>query len=112
MKTSLLIKYAVLAGALPLLAGCVEREVVYRNRPGPAVVEEAPVPPPPRAEVISVAPGPQALWFWAPGCWVWRGHWVWGGGHWMHRPHPGAVWVGPRWEWRGHHRVWAEGYWR
>ncbi|HEX9046965.1 MAG TPA: hypothetical protein VF988_08045 [Verrucomicrobiae bacterium] len=113
MKTSFLIKCAAIGVGLPLLAGCVEREVVYRDRPGPAVVEEEiPAPPPPQTEIITVAPGPPVLWFWAPGYWEWHGHWVWVRGHWMHRPHPGAIWIGPHWDMRGHHRVWIQGYWR
>jgi hypothetical protein len=103
----------VLAGALlPLLAGCVEREVVYRPGPGPAVVEEeAPAPPPPQTEIVTVAPGPISLWFWAPGVWEWRGRWVWTPGRWMARPHPGAVWIGAHWDRHGHRRVWVSGYW-
>ena len=112
MKSSFLIKCALLGASLPLLAGCVEREVVYRPAPGPAVVEEAPAPPPVQAEVVTVAPGPLAVWFWVPGGWEWNGRWVWAGGHWAHRPHPGAVWVGAHWGVRGGHRVWIHGSWR
>ena len=116
MKNSLLIKCALLAAALPLFAGCVEREVVYRDRPapppGPGVVDEAPAPPPPQTEVITVAPGPVEAWYWVPGCWEWRGSWVWVGGRWAARPHPGAIWVGSHWGWHGRHRVWVGGYWR
>ena len=112
---SLLVKTALICGILPLFAGCVEREVVYRDRPAPAPVvveDEAPAPPPVQTEVVTVAPGPLDVWFWAPGCWEWRGRWVWVGGHWMARPHPGAVWVNAHWGWRGHHRVWVTSYWR
>lgn len=112
MKNSNLIKYALIGAILPLFAGCVEREVVYRDRPAPVVEEETPAPPPPQTEVVTVAPGPTDVWFWAPGCWEWRGRWVWTGGHWVARPHPGAVWVGAHWGARGHHRVWVGGYWR
>jgi hypothetical protein len=115
MKTSNLIKYALVGASLPLLAGCVEREVVYRDRPAryqEEVVVTDPGPPPPvQTEVITVAPGPLDVWFWAPGCWEWRGHWVWAGGHWMARPHRGAVWVGSGWVVRGHGRVWVSGHW-
>ena len=113
MKKSFLVRPLLIAACLPLLASCVTREVVYRDRPAPGVVvEEAPAPPPPQTEVITVAPGPLALWFWTPGCWEWRGHWVWVGGRWAHRPHHNAVWVGPHWGWHGHHRVWVGGGWR
>jgi len=110
MRTSLLIKCALLGASLPWLASCV----VYRDHPTPvsAVAEEAPAPPPPQTEVVTVAPGPLHLWFWAPGCWEWNGRWVWVGGHWLRRPHPGAAWMGAHWEVRGHHRVWVHGGWR
>jgi len=126
MKAPVLIKWAALGACLPLFAGCVERQVVYRDRPAPppaqvvisapppaqVVVEAAPPPPPPRNEIITVAPGPLAAWYWAPGCWEWRGRWVWTRGHWIGRPHPGAVWVGPHWDRREGHRVWIGGGWR
>ncbi len=120
MKITTLAKTVLIVASLPLFAGCVERQVVYRDRPvyapappaGPAVVAEAPAPPPPQAEVIAVAPGPPELWVWAPGCWEWRGQWVWTSGHWMGRPHRGAVWIGPHWDMHGHHRVWVGGGWR
>jgi len=110
MKASFYIKCALIGASLPFLAGCVEHEVVYRDRPTTVVTEEE--PPPPQTEVITIAPGPPAFWFWVPGYWEWHGHWVWVGGHWAHRPHPGAVWVGPHWDHHGHHRVWVQGYWR
>jgi hypothetical protein len=116
MNGSRLIKWAVIGACLPLFVGCVERQVVYRDRPvpgpAPVVVEEVPAPPPPQREVIAVAPGPLSVWFWAPGCWEWRGRWVWTGGHWIARPHSGAVWVGAHWDRRGGHRVWVHGGWR
>jgi len=117
MKKSSLPKYLLIAASLPLFAGCVEREVVYRDRPMPppgevAVVDQAPPPPPVQVEVVPVCPGPAAVWFWAPGCWEWHGHWAWVGGRWMARPHPGAMWVGAHWGVRGHHRVWVGGGWR
>lgn len=114
MKNSMLTKSILIAASLPFFAGCVEREVVYRQAPPPgtAVVENEPPAPPPQSEVITVAPGPLDLWFWVPGVWEWRGRWVWGGGHWAARPHPDAVWVGSHWGWRGHRHVWVGGGWR
>jgi hypothetical protein len=113
MKTSTLVKSVLIAASLPLIAGCVEREVVYRPAPsgGPVVTDEN-APPPPQTEVVTTAPGPLTVWLWVPGCWEWRGHWVWVGGHWAARPHPGAVWIGAHWGWRGHHHVWVRGHWR
>jgi hypothetical protein len=118
MKKSILVKSILIAASLPLLAGCVERQVVYRDRPvyvqqppgGDVVVAEPAAPPPPQVEVIPVAPDPTFVW--VGGCWEWRGRWVWAGGHWGPRPHPGAVWVHSGWGWHGHHRVWVSGYWR
>jgi hypothetical protein len=115
MKKSSLIKYTLMGACLPLFAGCVERQVVYRDRPAPAPVvveEEAPPPPPEQVEIQTVAPGPMSVWFWAPGAWEWNGRWVWTRGHWIARPHAGAMWYGPHWDHRGGHRVWVHGYWR
>jgi hypothetical protein len=116
MKTSTFIRCALIGTTLPLFAGCVEREVVYRDRPvavapGEVVVADPGEPPPPQEEVVTVAPGPLAVWFWVPGCWEWRDHWVWYGGHWAPRPHPGAIWIRSGWAHRGHGRVWVSGHW-
>jgi hypothetical protein len=124
MKKSSLIKYALIGASLPLFAGCVTHEVVYRDRPRPVVVapapapapvvveDEAPPPPPVQVEIQTVAPGPLSAWYWAPGVWEWNGRWVWTRGHWIGRPRPGAVWYGAHWDRRGGHRVWVHGYWR
>ena len=110
MKKTILNKAILIVASLPLLGGCV----VYERpaQPPGAVVEADPGPPPSApTEVVTVAPGPLDVWFWAPGCWEWRGSWVWVPGRWRVRPHPGAVWVVGGWGWRGHHRVWVEGHW-
>jgi hypothetical protein len=110
MKTSYLIRCALVAAALPLFAGCVTRTVVVRDRP--VVVDET-APPPPQTEVVTVAPGPREAWYWVNGVWEWRrGHWVWTRGHWVARPHPGAVWVGAHWGYFNGQRIWVEGTWR
>lgn len=115
MKIFNLKKIILAAASLPLIAGCVERQVVYEPAPATApppnaVVEEAPAPPPPQVEVIPPQPDPTFIW--VGGAWAWHGRWVWAGGHWGPRPHPGAIWVGGHWGYRGHHRVWVEGGWR
>jgi len=125
MKNSIIFKSALIAATLPLFAGCVERQVVYRDRPvyvqtpPPAdgapppqtdVVVEAPAPPPPQVEVVPAAPDPTFVWI--GGVWEWRGHWVWTAGRWAPRPHPGAVWVSAHWGYHGHRRVWVGGAWR
>ena len=90
---------ADVAAAL-LLAGCVERRVVYVHDQAPApmppptatvvapppdsapqaeVAPEVPppgeVPPPPQTEVVAIAPGPAYVW--VGGAWIWHGGWVW-----------------------------------
>jgi hypothetical protein len=118
MRDSILIKTVLITAALPLLAGCVERQVVYRDRPvytqpppnAEVVVDQPSEPPPPQVEVIPVAPDPTFIWI--GGNWEWRDRWVWVGGRWGQRPHPGAVWVRGGWVRRGHGRVWVVSHWR
>jgi hypothetical protein len=103
-------------GIAALVAGCVRHEVVYvPAQPGapaapPAAVEQA--PPPPQAEVVPVAPGPDYVWM--PGYWSIGvgGAYVWIGGRYALPPRPHAVWVGGHWGRRGHRYVWIGGYWR
>jgi hypothetical protein len=67
--------------------------------------------PPPRAEVIPVAPGP--YYHWDAGHWRWwNGGWRWVPGHYVHG-YAGARWI------PGHYRmgpngyrVWVAGHWR
>jgi len=114
MKTSNLLKVALLAGLIPFFAGCVTR-VVYAPPPGPApsaVVVTDPATPPAQVEVIPPAPGDLSVWVWVPGEYVWRGQWVWRGGRWAARPYAGAVWIHGGWGWRGHRRIWVGAHWR
>ena len=113
-KCSLAIKCLLIAACLPLFAGCAKRHIVRHSYPPAEVIiaENAPPPPLPQTEVITVAPGPLDTWLWIPGGWEWRGRWIWVGGHWVARPHPGAVWVGPHFGFRGQTRVWFGGSWR
>jgi hypothetical protein len=122
MKNSILIKTILITATVSLIAGCVERQVVYRDRPvyvqqpppyaplpqGQVVFVDPPLPPP-RIEVIPVAPDPTYIW--VGGSWEWRGQWVWAGGHWRHRPHPNAVWVQGHWNHQGQTRVWVKASW-
>ena len=114
MKKTILVKGLLIAVSLPLLAGCVVCErpprAVVAPAGGEVVVDTA--PPPSQVEVVPACPGPVELWFWTPGCWVWRDHWVWVGGRWAARPHPNAVWVTGHWGRRYHGYVWFEGRWR
>ncbi|HVW68144.1 MAG TPA: YXWGXW repeat-containing protein [Steroidobacteraceae bacterium] len=82
---------AVVVGLCAALSACV----VYPARGyyvgGPVAV----APPPPRAEVIGVAPSPGYVWI--GGYWGWEGgQHVWHGGHWD-PPHPGYRWEPHHW---------------
>jgi len=75
----------------------VREEVVIRD-----------TPPPPVAEQLVPAPGPNFVWI--AGHWVWRGRWVWAPGHWE-AMRPGAAWMAGHWERHHGGYVWVEGYW-
>jgi hypothetical protein len=120
MKKIFLFKSAllVLAGSF-LAGGCVYRErTVYREPGTQAVTTESvgsevvvtEAPPPPIVETVTVSPGPEFIWI--GGAWVWRGHWAWQRGHWGRPPHPGAVWVAHRYEYRNGVHVFIRGGWR
>jgi hypothetical protein len=105
---------AVLASLLALNSGCV-----VAVRPGPAAVvysqpDEVVVdqdPPAAQYEVVGVSPGPGFLW--VGGYYHWYGNrWAWNAGHYERPPHPGAVWVHPRYAYRGSARIYVRGYWR
>ena len=92
-------------GALTL-GGCVVAAPVPRYYVGATV---AVAPPPPREEVIGVAPAPGYVWI--GGYWRWSGvaH-VWVPGHWV-VGRPGYVWVPHRWVRYGGGWRLAEGHW-
>ena len=70
-----------------LLTGCATEIGVRGAFPGPVAAEPLPAPPPPRYEVIPVAPGPAHVWI--------AGHWVW-------RPERHEhVWIPGAWRYRG-----------
>lgn len=102
MKKLFLSKMVPLVAGLMMLSGCIVKQA-----PPPAEAEEM---PPPEVEVVP--PQPDVTFVWTPGAWDWRGRWVWRHGYWGHRPHPGAVWVGSGWGYRGNHRVWVRGHWQ
>ena len=84
--------WAVLVLALTV-TGCVPLDA----NPD-AVYVEAP-PPPPRVEVIPIAPGP--ILSWVPGRWAWRPQvrrYTWVPGHYVAVRHP-------------HQRRWVPGHW-
>jgi WXXGXW repeat (2 copies) len=68
-------------------------------------------PPPPRREVIGVAPRSGVVW--VNGNYEWDGaRYVWAPGRWARPPRRHAVWVGPRWVQRRHRWVKTPGRWR
>ncbi len=90
------------------LVGCVVVPAEPYYAGGPVMA----TPPPPRAEVVGVAPYPGYVWI--GGYWNWSGNrHVWVGGHWE-APRPGYRWVPHRWEhdrdgWRLHGGRWERG---
>lgn len=65
-------------------------QVIVRIGPPPPHVAEVPIPP----------PGPRYVW--QPGYYWWAGaRYVWISGHYVLPPHPGGVWIAPRWAMRG-----------
>jgi len=106
---------AALLSLLAVTAGCVVAVrpapvgVVYTSGPGEVVVTED--PPAPVYETVGIAPGPG--FFWIGGYYHWYGNrWGWVAGHYERPPHPGAVWVGSRFEVRAGRRVYVRGFWR
>lgn len=86
---------------------------VLTARPGAYVYYEGPVvmvePPPPRVEVIGVAPSPG--YFWVSGIWVWTNNdYVWRPGYWE-RPREGYRWK--KGNWKRHDKGWRmeRGHW-
>jgi hypothetical protein len=66
-------------------------------------------PPPPRVEVIGVAPAPG--YFWIDGYWGWNGrHHEWRQGHWETR-RPGHSWKSHQWHREGRHWREQRGHW-
>jgi len=67
-------------------------------------------PPPLRAEVVTVAPGPGYVWI--AGHWYWTGNqYVWSRGYWQRPPAVGHVWVRSGWEQRGGRYHYIPGRW-
>lgn len=103
MNPRLLMRRAALGGALSVaalaLAGCVLAPV--GPYPGEVVGE---APPPPRVEIVGVAPYPG--WLWIGGYWGWGGaRYVWTPGRWE-APRPGYRWQPHQWQPDG--RGWRE----
>ena len=68
-------------------------------------------PPPVRAEVIGVAPGPGYVWM--PGYYRYNGGgYVWVGGRWDRPPRARARWVPGHWQRDRRGWYYVEGHWR
>ena len=114
MKTRALSLFGIIGVAALLGTGCYThtRRVVVREPvvapTGPVVVSSE--PPPPRHEVVGVAPSAENVWI--PGYWAYENNrWVWMPGHWETRPRPSALWVQGHWTRRVNGWVWTPGHW-
>ncbi len=66
--------------------------------------------PPPRYEVVPVAPGQRVVW--EPGHWHWDGHrYVWFAGHYVDRRPHYDHYIPGRWAPRGGAWVWVPAHW-
>ncbi len=90
-------------------AGVSQKVISYMINTAQTTVTQA--PPPPEAETVVLAPGPDYVW--VPGEWTWSGGtWVWIGGRWVYPPHPHAVWIEARWVHGPHGWYHNPGRWR
>jgi hypothetical protein len=81
-------------------------------QPAPMAMEVsvALAPPPPRVDIVTLAPSPQH--FWIAGFWGWNGReHVWQPGHWEHH-RPGYVYAPAHWVRAGSSYRFVGGYWR
>lgn len=111
-----LLKRSALLGIAALtlgLSGCAVYPAGYSYGYTSETIVSGPVvryaPPPPREEIIGIAPYVGAVWL--PGHWVWRDRWVWHRGYWGRPPHRGARWAPGGWDrdddgWRWHRGDW------
>ena len=68
-------------------------------------------PPPPRVEVVEVAPGPQYVWI--EGQWAWTGqNYVWETGRWLIPTDGHHGWHRGRWKHAQQGWYWEDGHWR
>jgi hypothetical protein len=115
----LLAAIALAAVASSTLVGCVVAPLGpapyyagYGSYPGYAADVVPMAPPPPRVEVVGVAPADGQVW--VGGYWNWTGaRHVWNGGHWA-APPPGHRWVPHEWQrsgpgWRQRPGYWSRG---
>jgi len=88
-----------------------ERLDAQQTLPPPVITSPALVEtPPPRQEVISVAPTNSAVW--VPGAWERTpDQWSWVDGRWVKPPFTRAYWVNGYWQHSGGQYVWQTGHW-
>lgn len=68
-------------------------------------------PPPPRTEVVAVAPSPRHVW--VPGHYAYRGRgYRWIPGHYRVAPRRYRTWVPGYWRQAPRGHVWVEGHWQ
>ena len=90
-----------------LVSGCVVAPAPGYYRAGVVVTEVE--PPPPRYEVVGVAPAPGYLWI--GGAWLWEsGRYAWHPGRWE-APRPGYRWVPHAWRREGNRWHMEGGRW-
>ena len=81
-----------------------------RSALGVAAVSVPVAPPPPRAEMITPAPGPS--YFWVNGHWRWdNGQHIWVPGHWE-ASRASEIWVPAQWVQRGGGWIYVGGHWQ
>jgi hypothetical protein len=94
-----------------VIAACVLGSAAPAAFAPPAFAQGYPPIPPPRVEVVPVAPG--ARYVWEPGHWVWNGRaYVWIGGHYVIRRAAYHEYVPGHWGVRFGRPVWIEPFWR
>ena len=92
----------ILAGALLATTACAGSSGRVYIRTGP---------PPVRAEVVAVSPGPGYVW--VPGYYQYRGNaYVWVGGRYERPPRSRARWVPGHWERDRRGWYFVDGHWR
>ncbi len=96
------------AGVAALVLGLGARPAAAQVAP-PYPPYYRPVPPP-RREIIPVAPG--TAYVWLPGHWIWNGAaYVWRPGHYVLRRHGWHHWVNGHWRVRAGMWVWVPAHW-
>lgn len=86
--------------------------IVPQSQPQVVYVEQPPMPPPPRRDIVTRRPAREAVWVSGYYTYVGRGHYAWVPGHWEVPPGRYTRYDHPRWERRGNGYVYLRGEWR